>query len=352
MTKHLKLKIEDLGFFPSSCGSGNSREKNVGPRFPVDFSPRRPVTVWLGYRFFNMSKQPEIDVEELIAKARVLLEALPYIQRFKGSTFVVKYGGSFMDDPDPEVRARLAVDIVFLAAVGIHVVVVHGGGKAISRAMETAGLEPTFNNGLRVTDRNTIGVVAKTLNDVVNFDICEMIRAQKGAPSGIPGQSLMLCRKLVEDDQGRAVDLGFVGEVTEVKIKLIKKALDANRIPVISPLATDDTGQFYNVNADLAAARVAGSLRARRLVFMSDVPGLLSDPGNASSLISTLHVDEVEALKQKGTIGKGMRPKVNAAVRALGEGVQRVHFIDGRMPHSLLLEIFTDKGVGTEIVHR
>ncbi len=298
-----------------------------------------------------MSKQPEINVDELIAKARVLLEALPYIQRFKGSTFVVKYGGSFMDDPDPEVRSRLAVDIVFLASVGINVVVVHGGGKAISRAMEMAGLEPAFNNGLRVTDRETIGVVRKTLNDVVNFDICEMIRARKGGPQGIPGQSLMHCRKLTEDDEGRPVDLGYVGEVTEVKIKLIKKALAEGRIPVISPLATDERGQVYNVNADLAAARVAGALRARRLVFMSDVPGLLSDPDDSSSLISTLQVGQVDELKRSGTIGRGMRPKVNAAVRALGEGVQRVHFIDGRMPHSLLLEIFTDKGVGTEIVH-
>jgi len=299
-----------------------------------------------------MVNELKIDVEELIAKARVLLEALPYIQRFKGSTFVVKYGGSFMDDPDPEVRSRLAVDIVFLAAVGINVVVVHGGGKAISRAMETAGLNPVFNNGLRVTDRAAIGVVRKTLNDIVNTDICAMIAAKKGDAAGMPGQSLMLCRKLEEDDEGRSIDLGFVGEVTEVKIKLIKKSLAENRIPVISPLACDDAGQVHNVNADLAAARVAGALRARRLVFMSDVPGLLADPSDPSSLISTLHVDRVESLKRSGVIDKGMRPKVNAAVRALGEGVQRVHFIDGRMPHSLLLEIFTDRGVGTEIVHK
>ncbi len=299
-----------------------------------------------------MSQQSEIDVDALIAKARVLLEALPYVQRFKGSTFVVKYGGSFMDDPDPEVRARLAVDIVFLAAVGIHVVVVHGGGKAISRAMEIAGLEPVFNNGLRVTDHAAIGVVEKTLNDVVNSDICAMVRAKKGVPHATPGQSLMHCRKMTKDDDGRPVDLGYVGEVSEVKVKLIKKALAENRIPIISPLAVDDSGQVHNVNADLAAARIAGALRARRLVFMSDVPGLLSDPDNPSSLISTLHVNEVEELKRREVIAKGMRPKVNAAVRALGEGVQRVHFIDGRMPHSLLLEIFTDKGVGTEIVHR
>ncbi len=299
-----------------------------------------------------MVNERHIDVDELIAKARVLLEALPYIQRFKGSTFVVKYGGSFMDDPDPEVRSRLAVDIVFLAAVGINVVVVHGGGKAISQAMEVAGLTPVFNNGLRVTDRDAIAVVRKTLNDVVNTDICSMIQAKKGSAAGMPGQSIMLCRKLQEDDEGRSIDLGFVGEVTEVKIKLIKKGLAENRIPVISPLASDDSGQIYNVNADLAAARVAGALRARRLVFMSDVPGLLADASDPDSLISTLHVDRVEFLKRSGVIDKGMRPKVNAAVRALSEGVQRVHFIDGRMPHSLLLEIFTDRGVGTEIVHK
>ncbi|MCH8475999.1 MAG: acetylglutamate kinase [Opitutales bacterium] len=292
-----------------------------------------------------------MQVEQLIAKAKVLLEALPYIQRFRGSTFVVKYGGSFMDNPDAEIRARLAVDIVFLASVGINVVVVHGGGKAISRAMEKSGIEPRFVQGLRYTDKETINLVRDTLNKEVNTDICQMISANKGKPLPMPGQTLMRCRKMTHNDDGEETDLGFVGEVSEVKIKLIKKAISEGYIPIISPLAEDRDGQTYNINADLAAARVAGALRARRLVFMSDVPGLLEDPADPGTLIPTLRVSQVDDLKVRGIIDKGMRPKINGATRALDEGVHRVHFIDGRLPHSLLLEIFTDRGVGTEIVH-
>lgn len=288
---------------------------------------------------------------ELIAKAQVLLEALPYIQTFRGSTFVVKYGGSFMDDPDPEVRARVAVDIVFLAAVGVNVVVVHGGGKAISRSMESAGLQPVFRNGLRVTDEQTMEVVKHTLNEEVNARICEMIREKRGQPIGMYGETILACSKLQKDEDGNEIDLGLVGEVTEVKVKLIKKVLNEGGTPIISPIAEGADGKCYNVNADLAAARVAGALRARRLVFMSDVPGLLRDPEDSESLISTIKVAEVDELKRTKVIGKGMLPKINGAIRALQEGVHRVHFIDGRMPHSLLLEIFTDKGVGTEIVH-
>src|SRR5262245_39751065 len=292
-----------------------------------------------------------MNVDEVIAKARVLLEALPYIQDFRGSTFVVKYGGSFMDDPNPEARNRVATDIAFLAAVGINVVVVHGGGKAIPKAMDGSGLKANFINGLRVTDEATIAIVKKTLDEIVNKEVCDTIAAVKGRPKGLAGDSVLVCSKLEADDDGNKVDLGFVGDVTEVKVKLIKKEIADGFMPVISPVAEGYDGKPYNVNADTAAGRVASALRARRLVYMSDVPGLLSDPKNPASLISTLKVDEVDALKKKGVIDKGMRPKVQSAVRALQEGVQRVHFVDGRLPHSLLLEIFTDKGVGTEIVH-
>jgi acetylglutamate kinase len=292
-----------------------------------------------------------MDVSEVIAKARVLLEALPYIQDFRGSTFVVKYGGSFMDDPNPDARNRVATDIAFLAAVGINVVVVHGGGKAISKAMDASGLKANFINGLRVTDEATIAIVKKTLDEIVNKDVCDTLNAVKARPKGLAGDSVLVCQKLETDDDGNKVDLGFVGDVTEVKVKLIKKEIADGFLPVISPVAEGYDGKPYNINADTAAGRVASALRARRLVYMSDVPGLLADPKNPDSLISTLKTSDVEGLKKKGVIDKGMRPKVASAVRALQEGVQRVHFIDGRMPHSLLLEIFTDKGVGTEIVH-
>lgn len=292
-----------------------------------------------------------MSVAEVTAKAKVLLEALPYIQDFRGSTFVVKYGGSFMDDPDPAIRARVAFDIAFLAAVGIAVVVVHGGGKAITRAMEESGLKANFVNGLRVTDEATIAIVKKTLDEIVNKDVCDAIASAKAKPKGMPGDTVLVCQKLEKDENGEPLDLGFVGEVAEVKVKLIKKEIAEGFVPVISPVAEGFDGKPYNVNADLVAGRVASALRARRLVYMSDVPGLLAAPPDPASLISTLKISEIEDLKKKGIIDKGMKPKVASAVRALEEGVQRVHFIDGRLPHSLLLEIFTDKGAGTEIIH-
>ena len=292
-----------------------------------------------------------MNVNEITAKAKVLLEALPYIQDFRGSTFVVKYGGSFMDDPDPIARTRVAYDIAFLAACGINVVVVHCGGKAITKAMEQSGLKANFVNGMRVTDEATVAIVKKTLDDIVNRDVCEAIVMAKGKPKGLAGDSVLVCQKLMVDDDGNPVDLGFVGEVTEVKVKLVKKEIADGFIPVISPVAEGYDGKPYNVNADLVAGRVASALRARRLVYMSDVPGLLADPSDPTSLISTLKISQVDELKKKGVIDKGMRPKVMSAIRALQEGVQRVHFIDWRLPHSLLLEIFTDRGIGTEIVH-
>lgn len=293
-----------------------------------------------------------MNIEEITAKARVLLEALPYIQNFRGSTFVVKYGGSFMDDPDPAVRNRVAYDIALLAACGINVVVVHGGGKAITKAMAESGLKAQFaKNGMRITDGATMAIVRKTLNGTVNREVCGALALAKAKPAGLPGDTVLICDKLTVDDDGNAVDLGYVGEVTEVMVKVIKKEIAEGFVPVISPVAEGPDGMPYNVNADLVASRVASALRARRLVFMSDVPGLLSDPKNPDSLISTLKVSQVDELKKSGVIDKGMRPKVLSAVRALNEGVRRVHFIDGRLPHSLLLEIFTDKGIGTEIVH-
>ena len=292
-----------------------------------------------------------MNVAEVTAKAKVLIEALPYIQDFRGSTFVVKYGGSFMDDPDVSVRARVSTDIAFLSAVGVNVVVVHGGGKAITKAMEAAGLKASFIKGLRVTDEATIAIVKKTLDEIVNRDVCEALAAANAKPKGLPGDTVLVCQKLAADEEGHEIDLGFVGEVTEVKVKLIKKEIADGFVPVISPVAEGYDGKPYNVNADVVAGRVASALRARRLFYMSDVPGLLASPPDPDSLISTLKVSQVEELKKSGVIDKGMRPKIASAVRALEDGVQRVHLVDGRLPHSLLLEIFTDKGIGTEIVH-
>lgn len=293
-----------------------------------------------------------VSESKIIEKANVLLEALPYIQKFRSSIFVIKYGGSFMDDPNLEVRASVALDIVFLAAVGIQTVVVHGGGKAITRAMEASGIKSEWRNGMRVTNAETVKIVEQTLNSEVNKEICGIIRKSGGQPKGIAGNAVCLCEKLYgADAEGNPVDIGFVGNIKFVRTKIIKKALAEGFIPVVSPIALDEDDQPYNTNADVAAAAVASSLRARRLVFMSDVPGLLADPKDPESLISTLPVGQVEKLKRDGVIASGMIPKVDSAVKALQNGVKRIHFIDGRVQHSLLLEIFTDKGVGTEIVH-
>ncbi len=288
---------------------------------------------------------------DITTKASVLLEALPYFQRFRGAIFVVKYGGAFMDDANPEVRSRVATDIAFLHAAGIKVVVVHGGGKAISRALESARVETRFEHGLRVTDDATIKVVESTLNKEVNQDICELLTHKNARAMGIPGNNLLVCEKKEVVLDGETLDLGYVGETHTIKTKIIKKALDDGFIPVISPIACDDSGQVYNTNADAAAARVAGALRARRLVYLCDVPGLMRDVKDPNSIISTVTADAVDGLVADGTISSGMIPKTDSAVKALRNGVHRVHFIDGQQAHSLLLEIFTDQGVGTEIVN-
>lgn len=290
----------------------------------------------------------EIDVT---TKAQVLLEALPYIKRFQGSIFVIKYGGSFMDDPDPELRRRVITDIAFLAAVGIEVVVVHGGGKAISRAMDQAGLVTEFIQGLRVTTPEAVQIVDQVLNGEVNLDICNLLQICGGNPKSIPGNDVLHCRKRLQEVKGENLDLGRVGQLDSVKVQPIHEALAKGYTPIISPLARDEKGDLYNTNADEAAGKVAVALGARRLVYLSDVPGLLRNPADETSLISTLLVDEVDALKTGGVIASGMLPKVDSGVDALHRGVHRVHFVDARLPHSILLEIFTDQGIGTEIVH-
>jgi acetylglutamate kinase len=292
-----------------------------------------------------------MNMQDIISKAAVLVEALPYVQEFRNSVFVIKYGGSFMDDPDSEIRSRVAGDIAFLSAVGIHAVIVHGGGKAISRALNEKGIEAKFINGLRYTDGDAVKVVDEVLSGQVNSDVCEMLQIKNDRPLGIPGPTVLEGERYTEDSQGNAVDLGFVGNVVAVKSKIIKKAIKDGYTPVISPVAKGPNGQLYNVNADIAAACVAGALRARRLVYLSDVPGLLKDPSDPNTLIASLKVGQIEKLKADGTISQGMLPKIDSSMKALDAGVHRVHFIDGRLPHSLLLEIFTDKGIGTEILY-
>jgi acetylglutamate kinase len=282
-------------------------------------------------------------MQEFIEKADVLLEALPYIQRFRSSIFVVKYGGSFMDSPDPKVRSGVASDIVFLESVGINPIVVHGGGKAITTAMEKAGIKSQFVHGMRVTDEETMKCVEEVLGNVINREIVETIQKLGGKARGFSGKDVFRCRQL-------DANLGYVGEVTGVEIEAVRKCLRSSVTPVISPIGLGEDGHAYNINADVAAAKLAVAIGARRLVFMSDVPGLMRDPKDPATLISHLQTSEVLDLKRAGVIDKGMIPKVDSAVEAVHAGVRRVHFVDGRTPHSVLLEIFTDKGIGTEIV--
>ena len=295
----------------------------------------------------------EYGVQDLIAKAGTLLEALPYIQKFSGETFVVKYGGSFMDSPDAEIRNGVARDIVFLEAVEINPVVVHGGGKAITRAMEKAGLKSEFIQGQRVTDEATVKIVDEVLSREINPEIVKAINSLGGAAVGFSGADIFKCKKMLLDDKenpGQKIDIGYVGEVIEVNVAPLKESIWCGHTPVISPTARGEDGKIYNCNADIAAAMTAIALNAKRLVFMSDVPGLMRDPKDVSTIIAHLQTGEVPALKAAGIVDKGMIPKVDSAVAAIKSGVEKVSFVDGRVPHSVLLEIFTDKGNGTEIV--
>lgn len=289
-------------------------------------------------------------MEDLVAKAATLLEALPYIQRFSGATFVIKYGGSFMDSPDLGVRHGVARDIVFLEAVEINPVVVHGGGKAISRALETAGLKSTFVQGQRVTDEATVEVVEHVLSREINPEIVKTLQELSGQARGFSGTGIFTCRKLSTGADGKPLDLGLVGEVTKVNIEPLRECIEQGITPVISPTARGEDGRIYNCNADVAAAQAAIALRAKRLVFMSDVPGLMRNPKDPATVIPHLRIEEVDALKKAGVIDQGMIPKVDSAVAAIKSGVDKVSFVDGRVPHAVLLEIFTDAGVGTEIV--
>ena len=275
-------------------------------------------------------------------KAAVLAEALPYIQNFKGSVILIKLGGSVM-----EVEANLnsiACDIAFLNAVGIKVVLVHGGGKAISRAIRESGHGPSFVDGQRVTDAPTMEIVRRTLNNSVNPDIVRRLCQFGANAKPLHGNWIFSARKIENPDRG------YVGEVVEVSTRSVCEMLDAGIIPVVTPLGTGvEDAHLYNVNADLAAAALAKALKVRKFVLVSDVPGLMKDPSDAATLISTLNLGEIEGLKRDGVISGGMLPKIASCADAIREGVRKVHLVDGRMAHSLLLEIFTRQGVGTEI---
>jgi acetylglutamate kinase len=291
-----------------------------------------------------------MSLHDAALRAATLVEALPFLQKFRGCTFVIKYGGSAMEDDD--VVDRLLRDVVFLEAVGINPVLVHGGGKAISARMREAGLTARFVNGLRVTDEASIRIVEDVLDQKVNPRLVSAINSFGGRARGFSGRQVLRGEKLppVEDGAGGLEDIGFVGRVTGVDTAELETVLHEERVPVVSPVASSESGQTLNINADEAAAAIAGALRAAKLVFLSDVPGIMRDRDDGDSLIPSVHAGQVETLIRQKVIGGGMIPKVRGAVAALQRGVEKTHMIDGRVPHGLLLEIFTNEGVGTEIV--
>ena len=289
-------------------------------------------------------------MREATRKAAVLIEALPYIQNFRGSTVVVKFGGSAMEDP--ETVSRVLADVAFMECVGMRTVVVHGGGKAISRGMVERGIESRFLEGLRVTCKHSIEVVRDVLNRKVNPGLVAGLIERRARAESLIGEKIFHVHRKqgTHPETGEALDWGFVGEPGEVNIGPIEALIAQNVIPVITPLGIGPDGKPHNINADVAAAAVAKALRARKLVFLSDVPGLMRDPTDEASVIATQHISEVRDLIADGTISGGMLPKIESSIAALEAGVRKVHMIDGRMAHSLLLEIFTDNGVGTEII--
>ena len=289
-------------------------------------------------------------MDKFIEKAAALTEALPFIQLFRGETVVVKFGGSIMESEDG--YSRILQDIAFMECVGLRPVVVHGGGKAISKAMREASIAPNFVHGLRVTDAETITVVEQVLNQEVNPHLVDIIQKFHGKARGIHGEDIIRVDRLSGSDPetNEPLDWGYVGRVSNVDVEPIRAYLRSNIVPVITPLGRGADGFLYNINADDAATAIACSLKARKLVFLTDVPGLLRDPADKASLISSLHLREVDELIERGVIAGGMLPKIKGMVGAVESGIKKAHIIDASMPHSLLLELFTSEGVGTEIV--
>jgi acetylglutamate kinase len=286
-------------------------------------------------------------MEQAIAKAAVLIEALPYIRRFRGKTIVVKLGGSFMDVPE-DLKA-VCTDIAFMRAVDIDPVVVHGGGKAITRAMEDAGLEARFVGGLRYTGPEELRIVEDVLASVINRDIVRLLEEAGAKAESLTSKGRCALKAVPLSAPGEA-DLGLVGKVVSVDSLLLRGLCDLGTIPVIAPIACGTNGQKFNCNADEAASAVARAMGAEKLVNVSDTHGIRQKPDDETSLLSHISEPEAERLLESGVISGGMIPKVRTLLEALKGGVKKCHIVSGRVPHSLLLEIYTDRGVGTEIV--
>lgn len=285
------------------------------------------------------------NMEKYLGKAEVLIEALPYIQRFNRKIIVVKYGGSAM--VDEELKKRVIEDVTLLKLVGFKPIIVHGGGKEISNMVKRLGMEPKFINGLRVTDEETMEVAEMVLGKV-NKSLVQLVESLGVRAIGISGKDGGLLT--VEKKYAGGEDIGFVGEITKVNADILYDLLEKDFLPIICPIGLDKEFQTYNINADDAACAIARAMQAEKLAFLTDIEGVYKDPKDPDTLISELVVSEAEKLMEEGYIGGGMLPKLQNCIDAIGNGVSRVHILDGRIPHCLLLEIFTNKGIGTAIL--
>ena len=287
----------------------------------------------------------ESNMEKYLSKAEVLIEALPYIQRFNRKIIVVKYGGSAM--VDEELKKQVIEDVTLLKLVGFKPIIVHGGGKEISNMIKRLGMETKFINGLRVTDEETMDVAEMVLGKV-NKSLVQLVQSLGVRAIGISGKDGGLLK--VEKKYADGEDIGFVGEVTEVDAQILHDLLEKDFLPIVCPIGLDEDSQTYNINADDAACAIARAMKAEKLAFLTDIEGVYKDPKDSSTLISELLVSEAEQLMEEGYIGGGMLPKLHNCIEAIENGVSRVHILDGRIPHCLLLEIFTNKGIGTAIL--
>lgn len=281
----------------------------------------------------------EISTNE---RAAVLVQALPYIKRYAGETVVIKYGGNAMIND--ELKSAVMSDLMLMHLVGINVVLVHGGGPEINDMLNRVGKESKFINGLRYTDKETISIVQQVLAGKVNKDLVQLLERVGGKAIGLCGMdgSLLMADKIASAD-----DLGFVGEIREVNAEIIHRMIESEYIPIVSTVAAGYDGEVYNINADIAAARIAAELGARKLILMTDIRGLLRDKNDESTIIPVVRANDVAALKKTGVISGGMIPKIDCCVDAIKRGVRRAHIIDGRLPHSIMIELFTDEGIGT-----
>lgn len=286
------------------------------------------------------------DMQQYLDKAEVLIEALPYIQRFNRKNIVVKYGGSAM--VDEELKARVIQDVTLLKLVGFKPIIVHGGGKEISRWVGKVGMKPEFKNGLRVTDEATMELAEMVLGKV-NKSLVQLVESLGVRAIGISGKDGRLLS--VKKKYANGEDIGFVGDVTNVNADILYDLLEKDFLPIICPVGLDDDNNTYNINADDAACAIAKAMKAEKLAFLTDIEGVYKDPQDPSTLISELTVSEAHKLVGDGYIGGGMLPKINNCIEAIESGVSRVHILDGRIPHCLLLEIFTNKGIGTAILN-